>query len=544
MKRLLFCTISFFLLFMANAQDQERKWNLGLMGGTSEYNGDRGNGFFDFSSKNFEKNWVAGMSLSRYLNASFDASIMATYGDKWGYYKSDPQFVAQMTFMNFNIKYKFANGYILPKESKVAPYILAGAGYMKTTGDLVYGGEDFPFVVGGGLNFRLSRVIAINYQATLGYLNSDSRDNVVGGDYNDAFLLHTLGLNFNFGKMKDADGDGVSDAKDKCADTPKEAKVDKAGCPIDADGDGVFDYQDKCPQLAGLASTKGCPDRDKDGVADNDDDCPDLTGLTTMKGCPDTDGDGIIDSKDKCPTVKGSLDLEGCGDRDGDKVRDDADKCPDVAGLTRFNGCPDTDDDGVMDSDDLCPTKKGPVSTKGCPDSDNDGVTDNIDKCPDAAGTSANKGCPDSDGDGLNDGIDKCPNVAGPTTNGGCPELKVAVKKLFEKALQGIQFETGKAVIKPVSYPILNSIAKVVLDNPTYKLTVEGHTDDVGDDDMNATLSQNRAEAVAKYLITQGADPLRVTGVGFGETRPVDSNETKAGKARNRRVEMKVEFLQ
>jgi len=143
----------------------------------------------------------------------------------------------------------------------------------------------------------------------------------------------------------------------------------------------------------------------------------------------------------------------------------------------------------------------------------------------------------------LNDNADKCPNVAGPTSNGGCPELKVAIKQLFQKALQGIQFETGKAVIKPVSYPILNSIAKVVIDNPTYKLTVEGHTDDVGEDEMNMTLSQDRADAVAKYLISNGADPMRVTGLGFGETKPVDTNESKAGKARNRRVELKVEFL-
>jgi outer membrane protein OmpA-like peptidoglycan-associated protein len=469
---------------------------------------------------------------------------MATYGDKWGYYKSTPNFAAQMTFMNLNVKYKFANGYLLTKESKVAPYLLAGAGYLKTTGDLVNGGEDFPFVVGAGLNFRITPTIAINYQATLGYLNSDSRDFVKGGDFNDSFLQHSLGLNFNFGKMNDADGDGVSDAKDKCADTPKEAKVDKTGCPLDADADGVFDYKDKCPQLVGTAATNGCPDKDRDGVADMEDDCPDVAGLTAMKGCPDTDGDGIVDSKDKCPTVKGTLEMEGCGDRDGDKIKDEADKCPDVAGLAKFNGCPDRDDDGVMDSEDLCPDKKGPLNTKGCPDSDNDGVTDNIDKCPAAQGTAANQGCPDTDKDGLHDGVDNCPNIAGPAANGGCPELKIAIKQLFKKALQGIQFETGKAIIKPVSFPILNSIAKVVIDNPTYKLTVEGHTDDVGEDEMNMTLSKDRADAVAKYLITKGADPLRVTGVGFGETKPVDTNESKAGKARNRRVELKVEFLQ
>ena len=543
MKRILLLSIAVAALFSASAQNEERKWNVALSGGTNEYNGDLGNGFLDFNSKTLFKNWTASLGVSRYINASFDVNLRATYNDMWGYYKSTPEFNGQLTLIDLNFRYKFANGYMLPKDSRLAPYILAGGGFMKTSGSNIIGGDDFPLLAGAGVNYRITDVIGINYQATMGYLFSDARDNRKGGDFNDAFLLHTIGLNFNFGKMNDADGDGVTDIKDKCPDTPKEAKVDKTGCPLDGDADGVFDYLDACPTASGSAATKGCPDKDKDGVSDVDDQCPDVAGLVAMKGCPDTDGDGIIDSKDKCPTVKGTLELDGCGDRDGDKIKDDDDKCPDVAGTAKFNGCPDRDDDGVMDSEDLCPDKKGPVNTKGCPDTDNDGVTDNIDKCPTAAGTPANSGCPDTDGDGLNDNADKCPNVAGPTSNGGCPELKVAIKQLFQKALQGIQFETGKAVIKPVSYPILNSIAKVVIDNPTYKLTVEGHTDDVGEDEMNMTLSQDRADAVAKYLISNGADPMRVTGLGFGETKPVDTNESKAGKARNRRVELKVEFL-
>lgn len=543
MKRIILSTLAFCLFFFANAQTEVRKWNIGIAGGTSEYNGDKGNGFFDFNSKTLFKNWTASLTATRYLNASFDVSLRGTYNDKWGYYKSTPDFNGQLTLIDLTFRYKFANGYMLPKETRLAPYILAGGGYMKTDGNNIFGGEDWPLIVGAGVNYRITNVIGINYQASLGYLFSDGRDFEKGGKFNDAFLIHTLGLNFNFGKMNDADGDGVSDLKDKCPETPSAAKVDKTGCPLDMDGDGVFDYQDGCPSVVGTAATKGCPDTDKDGVADADDQCPALAGLVAMNGCPDTDGDGIIDSKDKCPTVKGSLAMEGCGDRDGDKIRDDEDQCPDVAGTVKFRGCPDLDDDGVADSEDLCPDKKGPVSTKGCPDTDNDGVTDNIDKCPSAAGTAANSGCPDTDGDGLNDFADKCPNVSGPTSNGGCPELKVAIKQLFNKALQGIQFETGKAIIKPVSFPILKSIARVVIDNPTYKLTVEGHTDDVGDDAMNMTLSQDRADAVAKYLITAGADPMRVTGMGFGETRPVDTNASKAGKARNRRVEMKVEFL-
>ncbi len=212
--------------------------------------------------------------------------------------------------------------------------------------------------------------------------------------------------------------------------------------------------------------------------------------------------------------------------------------------VASFKGCPDTDDDGIEDSKDMCPSLKGPVSTNGCPDTDNDGVNDGIDKCPNVAGSPAHSGCPDTDNDGVYDDIDRCKTIPGTATNNGCPELKKETKQLFQKALQGIQFETGKAIIKPVSFPILNSIVKVMKENPSYKLLIGGHTDNVGEDAMNMTLSQDRASSVANYLITNGVDPLRVVATGYGESLPVDTNESVKGRTRNRRVEFKVEFLQ
>jgi OOP family OmpA-OmpF porin len=142
------------------------------------------------------------------------------------------------------------------------------------------------------------------------------------------------------------------------------------------------------------------------------------------------------------------------------------------------------------------------------------------------------------------DDLDRCITIPGVAANQGCPEIKKETKKLFEKALQGIQFETGKAIIKPLSFPILNAIVKVMKENPSYKLMVGGHTDDVGEDAMNMTLSQDRASSVANYLITHGVDPMRVTATGYGETLPVDTNKSEKGRTRNRRVEFNVEFLQ
>jgi len=90
----------------------------------------------------------------------------------------------------------------------------------------------------------------------------------------------------------------------------------------------------------------------------------------------------------------------------------------------------------------------------------------------------------------------------------------------------------------------MNAIVKVMKDNPSYKLVIDGHTDDVGDDAMNLTLSENRASSVANYLIGRGVDPMRLTSNGYGESKPVDTNLTEKGRTRNRRVEFKVEFIQ
>jgi outer membrane protein OmpA-like peptidoglycan-associated protein len=83
----------------------------------------------------------------------------------------------------------------------------------------------------------------------------------------------------------------------------------------------------------------------------------------------------------------------------------------------------------------------------------------------------------------------------------------------------------------------------VMKENSSYKLIIGGHTDNVGDDAMNMTLSQNRADAVAEYLIGHGVDPMKVSATGYGESAPVDTNASVKGRTRNRRVEFKVEFL-
>ncbi len=202
----------------------------------------------------------------------------------------------------------------------------------------------------------------------------------------------------------------------------------------------------------------------------------------------------------------------------------------------------DRDKDGVPDKVDRCPDQAGLANLEGCPDRDGDGIADNMDACPDVAGPANFNGCPDSDGDGIADNLDRCPKVKGPASTNGCPEVSEKAKKLFEKALTGIQFESAKSVIKTSSYGILNQVVEVMKENPTYDLEIHGHTDSQGDDAKNMKLSEDRAAAVRTYLENKGISGDRMKSFGHGETEPVDDNATAAGRAKNRRVEFKVTF--
>lgn len=188
----------------------------------------------------------------------------------------------------------------------------------------------------------------------------------------------------------------------------------------DKDGDAVSDRHDKCPDLAGLWTFKGCPDRDGDGIKDADDQCPEHPGPKETNGCPDSDGDGIFDKNDARPNAAGPQKFNGCPDTDNDGIPDSEDACPQKAGLAEFGGCPDTDGDGLMDNEDDCPDMKGSKLLRGCPDTDGDGIIDKNDLCPDQKGTSENNGCPDADGDGVIDKNDECPEEIGWKSLDGC----------------------------------------------------------------------------------------------------------------------------
>lgn len=315
----------------------------------------------------------------------------------------------------------------------------------------------------------------------------------------------------------------------------------------DKDKDGISDRKDKCKEVPGIWEFLGCPDKDGDHIQDSEDKCPDVAGVKELQGCPDKDGDGITDAEDACPDDKGTLEFKGCPDRDGDKIIDKEDECPDEAGLAEFMGCPDKDGDKTPDKYDACPDVFGPKEYKGCPDKDGDTVLDKDDGCPDVAGPVENKGCPwpDTDKDGTVDKDDACPTVPGPKENKGCPPVKAEEQKILERAFASLEFATGKDIIKPVSFPSLNDLAKLlVLHKDDWKLKLSGHTDNQGNADKNMLLSEKRSKAVKAYLVKKGAVADNLTTEWFGQTQPIADNAKPAGRQKNRRVEMKVIYKQ
>jgi outer membrane protein OmpA-like peptidoglycan-associated protein len=263
-------------------------------------------------------------------------------------------------------------------------------------------------------------------------------------------------------------------------------------------------------------------------------------GLTIAFGGTDSDGDGVYDKNDMCPDVPGLAEFNGCPDSDGDGITDKNDKCPNTAGLEEFDGCADSDGDGIADPNDDCPNEAGSKALNGCPDADSDGIANKDDECPNEAGPKANNGCPypDTDGDSVLDKDDMCPNVAGTQANNGCPEVTEEIQKELNVYAKTINFETGKTTISKDSEEALTAIIAILDEYPNAKFSVEGHTDSIGSASNNESLSKVRATSVESYLVENGVDESRLSSVGLGEQKPVATNDTKTGRAENRRVEI------
>jgi len=215
--------------------------------------------------------------------------------------------------------------------------------------------------------------------------------------------------------------------------------------------------------------------------------------------------------------------------------------------LTEVEPCPDPE---------LTPRSQIPERCRNLfIDSDGDTIPDHLDRCPftGKVGCIDEFGCPlDRDGDTIPDCDDHCPDEGGVVDRFGCPIVIVETPPMPEidpdalielkdnkiNLKEQVFFETGKAVIKSESFELLNQVAKLLIENPHIgNITVEGHTDSRGRYDSNLKLSQDRANSVMKYLVDRGVAPSRLNAIGYGPDKPIDTNDTADGRARNRRVE-------
>ena len=411
-------------------------------------------------------------------------------------------------------------------------------------GSIVVAAQDFSYEEApteAALNFRFLPVEQVMIQAGAGV---GLFQGFGAPDYRILF-----GLSYMRVPDRDRDGDGIFNRVDECPDDPEDMDgfEDTNGCPdLDNDSDGILDEPDQCPNepedVDTFEDADGCPDPDNDGdsILDADDQCPlepeDRDNFEDADGCPDrdNDGDGITDTSDRCPNEPEDVDTfedaDGCPDPDNDRDRilDGVDQCPleaeDYNGIEDTDGCPerDTDGDGILDPHDACPEQP----------EDRDRFQDE-DGCPD----------PDNDGDGILDVVDRCPMqpevINGFEDEDGCPdETVIQVTCANIEIRDTIYFETNRAVIQPRSFNLLNQLAAEMVSRPDIRrVSVEGHTDSRGRDRHNLELSQQRAASVREYLLAHGVTADRLSSQGFGETRPIDDNNTPAGRAANRRVE-------
>jgi len=369
-------------------------------------------------------------------------------------------------------------GYNLQFSPEAQLFILAGGGMIHWSPDGLPSENQLRGHFGGGLRIFLSRGVALRF---------DARDHLVPKTMSDTRRSLNPALTINDELTHNIELSGGITLF--------------FGVQRDDDKDRIFNEYDACP-----ATPVGAP--------------------ADARGCPlDSDDDGIIDQIDQCShTLPGTpVDERGCPtDSDGDGVPDGLDRCGNTPG-------------GV------------PVDEFGCPlDPDGDGVPDGLDRCPNTpAGVRVDEsGCPiDSDADGVPDGLDRCPNTPADreVDEVGCTRIQAGIET-GRLVLSSIYFRTNSAELLPASRRVLDEVGQALLDRPDAQVEIQGHTDASGSAGYNLQLSERRARSVFQYLTATypGLERARFTVRGYGESRPIASNETPDGMAMNRRVEFVV----
>ncbi len=382
----------------------------------------------------------------------------------------------------------------------------------------------------GGVGFRLGLTPTVMTRAEIEISRNKSSSRNLSN------LGASLGVSVMLGSrpIPDTDGDGIQDNRDRCPDTPQGAQVDGRGCPSDDDNDGVPNGVDRCPGTAAgvTVDARGClQDSDGDNIPDGLDRCPDTPAgvLVTPNGCPkDSDGDGVADGLDRCSdTPRGAtVDALGCpGDEDGDGVLDGLDRCPRTpTGATVLpNGCvagqaPGQPAPAVMPAPAAAPL-------------------------PDTAGRRPRQ-TPRPQPRPQQPTVQppaQAPPQNAPARNAPADRAAAAAPgKIAAGVVPGVGFAPGTARLSAASYQALDSIATILMADPSVTVEVSAHTDISTAPAEAMRLTGLQADAVRDYLVLKGVPYQQVVSKGYGSTVPRTPDTTPAGKAANRRVEIRL----
>ena len=219
----------------------------------------------------------------------------------------------------------------------------------------------------------------------------------------------------------------------------------------------------------------------------------------------------------------------GDTDKDGDGIINRKDKCPKIPGNPEFNGCPDTDGDGIPDPEDKCPDVSGEIVNYGCPEAENlseENKTSDDEKLESQIGTKSPT---------ISDNI----STIDPQSSDekfGQEDKKISKLKLPDDQMLIYFPANSSRVLGKTTIKKLKNVVSTLLNQMDLKVLLEGHSSNDGDEILNLSLSEQRANIVRDFLIGEGIESDRISLRAVGEDEPIFDNSTRRGRALNRCV--------
>jgi len=480
------------------SQSRDGRWAFGVRGGGNMWFGD-----FNKRSVTPGGELLLRYGLSRYvsmgLRAGYDEFILQQpLLTPYDYVKLRALPASMGLWLHFSHGEKFS------------PYLYIGGGVLvyqrkDVSGNFVPDSRLRSAVIAPlGLGFEFMTSERLSFALDLGFKFVDDNVDFVSSKSPDGLASAAFGVNLYFGRSDDDDDDR----------------------------DGLTNGDERK-----YGTNPDIPDTDGDGLSDGDE----VLKYNTDPLKPDTDGDGSTDGAEvlQYKTDPLKADTDGDGLSDGDEVltykSDPLNQDTDVDGLTdgeevmTYKTDPskvDTEVDGLTDGDEILHYKTDPLKA----DTDGDGLSDG----DEVLRFRTDPLRIDTDNGTVNDSVEVARRTDPLNPNDDIIRMPEVGKKIV---LEGVTFKTGSARLAPESKVILDQAYVTLVENPEVQVEIGGHTDTKGKRSTNLKLSLARANAVKTYLVGKGIAALRIRTKGYGPDKPVASNKTQEGRAKNRRIE-------